>query len=529
MGFLDSLTGLVFFRLLGKFFQQKSYSFRSFERDHKSYFPIAVSRIGNDGLETSVQVNDIKKGDRLLIRNEELIHVDALLLSKNARIDYSFVTGEEEPVDKEYGSRIYAGGKQVSGSIEIEAVRPVSQSYLTKLWSNDVFSESKENSFTSLTNRISKHFTVAILAIAIVASAYWLIVQPGLAMNGFTAVLIIACPCALAMSAPFSLGNMLRIFGKLKFYVKNGQAIERMAKADTVIFDKTGTITTAKKSLVRYEGTPLGDYENSMLKSVLRPSGHPLSRTLYSHLNGRGIMSLDSCEETVGQGLSASAGGNELQLGSASFINAVNVGPVLQTAVHVRYNGEYKGAFIFPNQYRDGLARLFESPASYYRLSILSGDNSGEEEALRKIVPPETSLHFNKKPDQKLSYVKKLQEDGRKVIMVGDGLNDAGALKQSDVGIALSENVNVFSPACDAILDATKFKELHSYFKASKATVNIIKWSMGISLAYNVVGLYFAVTGQLAPVVAAIIMPLSSISVVVFTTAATNWKARKLK
>ncbi|HMC00153.1 MAG TPA: heavy metal translocating P-type ATPase metal-binding domain-containing protein, partial [Flavobacteriaceae bacterium] len=149
-GFFDSLTGLVFFLLLGKFFQQKTYSFLSFERDYKSYFPIAVTKIDN-GIETPTQVYEIKKGDRLLIRNEELIPVDGILINGKARIDYSFVTGESETISKKSGDKLFAGGKQTAGVIEMEAIKSVEQSYLTQLWSNDVFNKNKESGFTTLT------------------------------------------------------------------------------------------------------------------------------------------------------------------------------------------------------------------------------------------------------------------------------------------------------------------------------------------------------------------------------------------
>ena len=527
-GFFDSLTGLIFFLLLGKFFQQKTYSFLSFERDYKSYFPIAVTKISQNNKEETVQVYDIKKGDRLLIRNEELIPVDGILINGRAQIDYSFVTGESEPVFKESGDKIYAGGKQLDGAIEMDVLKSVSQSYLTQLWSSTVFSEDKESKFQTLTDSIGKRFTWAVLTIAFVTTGFWLFYDSSKAMNVFTAVLIIACPCAIALAAPFTLGNMLRIFGRKKFYLKNTQTIEQLAQIDTAIFDKTGTITTTQKSSATYEGMQLTLAEESLLKNTLRASNHPLSRTLYDMLAEHNIVPLDDYQEHLGKGIEGQKDEGHIKVGSADFVGNATDQDIETTSVHISTNNTYKGRFVFHNHYRDGVSEVFKAMGEHLHLAILSGDNEGEKVRLEKILPPLTPMYFNQKPKDKLNFIKSLQEQGKKVMMVGDGLNDAGALAQSNVGIAISENVNVFSPACDGILDASKFKELNQYIIASKKAMKIIKLSFLLSLVYNVVGLYFAVTGQLEPVIAAILMPLSSISVVGFTTLATNFLGKKV-
>ncbi|WP_067150145.1 heavy metal translocating P-type ATPase [Pseudotamlana agarivorans] len=528
-GFFDSLAGLIFFLLLGKFFQQKTYSFLSFERDYKSYFPIGITKISADGDESSIQVYDIEKGDRLLIRNEELIPVDSILIKGKARIDYSFVTGESEAVSKKSGDKLYAGGKQVEGSIEIEVLKSVEQSYLTQLWSNDVFNKNKEDAFTTLTNAISKRFTVAILSIAFLATSYWLFTDSSKALNVFTAVLIIACPCAIALAAPFTLGNMLRIFGRQKFYAKNASVIEQLANINTIIFDKTGTITANKETAISYEGSQLSNAEEDFLKSTLRNSNHPLSRSLYTLLKENNIVPIENYEEHIGKGIEAQYNESFMKIGSAPFVGLQSDVKNLNTEVHVSTNNTYKGKFTFYNRYRKGLSKLFNQLKATYDLVILSGDNAGEQENLTKLLPAKTKLLFNQKPEDKLEYIKHHQNSGAKVLMVGDGLNDAGALAQSDVGIAISENVNVFSPACDAILDASNFNSLYYFIKASKSAITIIKWSFLLSLVYNSIGLYFAVTGQLAPVIAAILMPLSSISIVVFTTISTNLVGKKIQ
>jgi len=528
-GFFDSLTGLIFFLLLGKFFQQKTYSFLSFERDYKSYFPIAVTRILQDRKEETTQVHNVKRGDRLLIRNEELIPVDGILIHGNANIDYSFVTGESEAVHKNSGDKIFAGGKQLRGAIEMEALKSVSQSYLTQLWSNSVFQDDKSSKFQTLTDSIGKRFTIFVLTVAFSASIFWAFYDPSKVMNVFTAVLIIACPCAIALASPFTLGNMLRIFGKKKFYLKDTQTIEQLAQIDTVIFDKTGTITTAKKSTVTYEGLELTKEEEALLKNTLRASNHPLSRSLYELLAEQNIVTLDEYEEHLGKGIEGIINKSKIKVGSAHFVGKTASEEAKNTAVHISTNDMYKGCFVFKNQYREGVAEVFKEMSETLQLAILSGDNEGEKERLEALLPKLTPLYFNQKPTDKLEFIRLLQNNGKKVMMVGDGLNDAGALAQSNVGIAISENVTIFSPACNGILDATQFKELYSYILASKKAIKIIKWSFVLSLMYNVVGLYFAVTGQLEPVIAAILMPLSSISIVFFTTLATNILGKKLK
>ncbi|WP_370398143.1 heavy metal translocating P-type ATPase [Tenacibaculum dicentrarchi] len=527
-GFFDSLTGLVFFLLLGKFFQQKTYNFLSFERDYKSYFPIAVTRVSSEGKEENVQIYDVEKGDRLLIRNQELIPVDGILINGNAKIDYSFVTGEAVPVAKKSGDKLFAGGKQLSGVLEMEVLTSVSQSYLTQLWSNDVFKKDKNSSFKTLTDRISQNFTVTVLIIAFISTAFWLYYDASKALNVFTAVLIIACPCAIALAAPFTLGNMLRIFGKKKFYLKNATVVEQLAVIDSVIFDKTGTLTTSKENQIDYKGSELSSEEKSILKSVLRASNHPLSRMLYGFLSAE-MLPVDSFKEYTGKGIEATYKNRIIKIGSSSFVNNTDEKINLDTSVHISFDAVYKGKYVFKNAYRNGVKDLFSELNTNYNLAVVSGDNEGEKKFLEDLLPKNTSFLFNQKPEDKLNYVENLQNKGESVIMIGDGLNDAGALAQSNVGISLSENINVFSPACDAILDASKFNEIGNYIKASKKAIKIIKYSFILSLCYNLIGLCFATTGQLKPVIAAILMPLSSISIVLFTTIATNLLGKKIK
>jgi len=524
-GFFDSLTGLVFFMLLGKMFQIKTYSFLSFERDFKSYFPIAVTRINPDASEESVPIYDILKGNRLLIRNQELIPVDGILISESAEIDYSFVTGEAVPITKKSGDKVFAGGKQIGKVVEMEVLHSVSQSYLTQLWSNEIFQKKVFQKHKTITDAISRYFTPILLLIAFGGFGYWIFIDANTAFNVFTAVLIVACPCALALTAPFTFGNILRIMGKQKMYLKNALVIEQLAKVDTIVFDKTGTITTNKKSNILYEGDKLSDDDFELIKNVLRGSNHPLSRMLYDFLPESKKLTIDNFQEITGKGIQASVENKIIKIGSAEFVDSPvsDLSEIEKTGLHIRINNTYYGKFTFQNQYREGLEKLFLTLSKDYQIKVLSGDNDGERVNLETILPKNTELIFNQKPEQKLEFIKKLQESGQNVMMVGDGLNDAGALAQSNVGISISENVNVFSPACDAILAASEFSRLYYFLRLSQKSITIIKMSFVLSLLYNIVGLSFAITGNLLPLVAAIIMPLSTITIVSFVTFTSNY------
>ncbi len=529
-GFFDSMTMLVFFMLLGKLFQQRTYNFLSFERDYKSYFPIAITKIEKDGSEKPVQIYNVEKGDRLLIRNQELLPVDSILLSERAFIDYSFVTGEAIPLEKKSGDKLFAGGKQVGEIIEVEVINKVSQSYLTQLWSNEVFQKKVSVKYKTITDTISHYFTPTLLIIATLAFLGWVFVNINSAFNVLTAILIVACPCALALTAPFTLGNAIRILGRKKFYLKNVTVVEQMAKVDTIVFDKTGTITTNAQSTIKYYGKELTKDQQAAIKNLVRGSNHPLSRKLYSFLQSKVIVKPAFFEEITGKGIVGEINKSVYKIGSAKLIDIDELDTINETVVFIAIDNEYYGKFVFVNYYREGLSALFKNlDKNKYKLFILSGDNEGEKEALEQILPKTTHYAFNQKPEEKLEYIKQLQAKGSNVMMIGDGLNDAGALAQSNVGISISENINVFTPASDAILDAKEFSYLLSFLTFSKRSIKTIKRSYVLALTYNVIGITVSIMNLMSPLLAAILMPISTFTIITFVTISTNYYGKKIK
>lgn len=529
-GYLDSFTGLVLFLLIGKIFEKKTYDSLSFERDFKSYFPVSVTK-KNDNRETTIPLEKLQLGDRIIIRNQELIPADAILIRGDAHIDYSFVTGESEPISKQSGDQIYAGGKQIGGILELDVIKEVNQSYLTELWNDETFSMNKHSRLTTAANIVSRYFTIIVITIALAAMIYWAGTSWDLALNALTAVLIIACPCALALSTPFTFGNTLRVFGWNKFYLKNTAVIEALAATDHIAFDKTGTITQASEADVRFKGEfPLTSTEKSGVFTLTRQSMHPLSQHLAKYFKDQSVSPIEDFVERSGEGIQARIGEHTLKLGSATFVECENVEIVRQksSVVHFSIDGRYRGYFAIKNKYRSGLSKIVQHLKDQFELSLLTGDSDREQEYLKEIFKSRVDLHFDQSPFDKLNFVRKLQKDGNHVLMVGDGLNDAGALNQSDVGISLTENINSFSPASDAILDAENFWRLPDFITFSKKSMQIIMVSFAISFLYNIIGISFAVQGTLSPLIAAVLMPISSISVVVFTTLSVIVTAKRM-
>ena len=526
-GFTDTLTGLVFLLLCGRWVKQRTYYHLSFKRDYRSYFPVAVTVI-RKAHSRAIAIEELTVGDRILIRNNEIVPADAILMLGEAFADFSFVTGESAPVRKVLGEIVYAGGRQVGEAIELEVIKPVSQSYLTSLWNNDTFTK-KEEETTNFNDTIAKYFSVVTLIIALTATAYWALnSDTHKAWSAFTAVLIVACPCVIALSTPFTLSAVLSIFDKNSFYLKSTNTVEQLARIDTIVFDKTGTITSSDLSELSFSAN-LSAEEKSLAASLARNSMHPLSHQIVKWLKIDRYLPVTGFHEIPGVGLSGMINHQLVRIGSASpHITQGNSAKDASVA-HLEIGDIYKGFFKIKQSWRSGLASLFDDLSKNYDLHLLSGDNEAEQQNLSMVFPRPSQMRFRQSPHHKMQYIQDLQSCDKSVMMLGDGLNDAGALKQSHLGVAVTDNINNFSPACDAILSGNSFGRLPSFIKQAKDAVKTIRISFIIAASYNLIGVYFAVQGALSPLTAAVLMPLSTTTILVFATLSTRYFAIKNK
>lgn len=529
-GYFDSMSGIVFFMLIGRVLQDKTYDRLNFERDYTSYFPIAVTRLNQEAEET-VMLPDIRLDDTLLIHHEELIPADGIITRGRALIDYSFVTGESAPVAKEAGEIVYAGGKQVGGNIEILVIKEVAQSYLTRLWNRGEEPERKAGNERSFVHLLSRYFTWIVFAIALAAAGYWMVYNSAHIWNAVTAVLIVACPCALLLSNTFTNGNILRLLGRQQLYLRNAQVIEDIAGVNHLVFDKTGTLTRAHGGTVEYEGRELTPELKIQAASLAAQSAHPMSKAVVKWANAGRPRTVRAFKEIPGQGVEGMVDGRSIVLGSRKLVGYNNGAEEVFTSavVYLAVEGEVWGRFVIRNAYRPEVPALFERLQKKYAITILSGDNEGERKYLSSLLKPGSQLLFNQGPEDKLHVIEVLQQSGHKVMMIGDGLNDAGALQQADVGIAVTEDSNCFTPASDAIMEAGQLGALDRILHLCMVNKRIVMAAFVVSVLYNVIGIYFAVQARLSPMIAAILMPASSLSILLITYGLSNTAAFLLR
>ncbi len=538
-GYFDSMGGLLFFLLCGRVFQHKAYDRLTFDRDYRAFFPLSVIRVrdGSEGSvpsEQRVSLAHLSVGDRIRIRHGELVPADGRLLQGTALMDYSFVTGESEPITVQPGERVHAGGCQQGGTLEVEITRPVSQSYLTSLWDQETFRKEKTDTFGTLTNRYSVRFTAVILAIAVVSAIFWAFQDPSRSVRALVGVLIVACPCALALAAPFTLGTAVRALGRRGVFLRNAQVIETLARINTVVFDKTGTLTAGGEADTVFEGTPLSTEEADSVRSLALQSSHPLSARIARVLTSGAdrTASVENFHESTGRGISGRIQGRLWLLGSAELLRESGIAvdsTHSESAVHLAVDGHYRGRFRLVHPLRPEAGELVQSLNGHYQLALLSGDNDREQQRFQRLFGVGAALQFRQSPADKLTFIQNRQKDGGVVMMVGDGLNDAGALRQSDVGVAVVEHIGAFSPASDVIVEACRVPHLGELLRFSHNAVAVVRASFLISTLYNGIGISIAAAGRLSPVVCAVLMPLSSVTVVAFAALATQWQARRAR
>jgi P-type Cu+ transporter len=516
-GYFDSMSGIVFFMLLGRYFQDRTYKMVTFHRDYTSYFPLAAAVI-KDGKEEQIPVSELKTGDVYIVRNNELVPADSILVMGHAHMDYSFVTGEAVPVDRTIGELLYAGGRQKGSSIQLKVIKEVSQSYLTQLW-NKSDSEVEESNDSGFVQVLSKYFAYIVFILSFIAFIFWLVVEPSRALDALITPMIIACPCALLLSATFTNGNAIARLGQIGIYLKNAEVLEKLTRINAIVFDKTGTIAQSKEAKINWSGLSLTEEQKSLIYALANESAHPYSRAIARWCYTGNKLKVHEYSEVPGKGIHGVVAGHTLFIGKSD--QNEEAGSV------IIIDDERLGICSFEAVLFDGMSGLFERLKQQFPIHLLSGDTDKDRTRLSAFFDQQYQKYYCT-PEGKRQYIKALQNNGQEVMMLGDGLNDAGALLQSNVGVAVTADISAFTPASDIVLDARQIGKTDVLLQYAAYSKKIVIWSFVLSIIYNIAGLFFALQGLLQPVIAAILMPLSTITIVLFTTGFTSLYARRL-
>ena len=517
-GFLDSFSGLVLFLLVGRLVQQKTFARIAFDRTYRSFFPLSV-RLERSGSCDVVPLERLEPGDHIVVRPQELVPADAVVLDGHGAVDYAFITGEQSPMVAGVGDNVQAGGRVVGSTLRLRVTRPVSHSQLASLWANPLLHAPRRAWITDVADRFGLAFTLLAVALALAGAVWW---WPDLAMSArvATAVLIIACPCALTLAAPVTLGTALGQLGRSGLHLRHTGVVFDLSRIDAVAFDKTGTLTSAAHPVVVEHGG-LTDRSWRLVRALAAESVHPVSRALAGAGMAGGTVT--DLKEFPGRGVSATVDGRCVRIGRASFTGAP--APSCGDVTHVAVDDDHGWARLAVPS-REGIDDTVRALSRTHDVRLVSGDHGGDAPHWQPLFGD--GMAFSQSPHAKLSFIQDLQREGRRVLMVGDGLNDAGALAAADVGVAVCDATACVVPACDAMVDGRHVRDLPAYLRYARRARHVIVACFVVSVLYNVVGISLALAGALTPLASAILMPVSSLTVVAISAGAMRWSARRM-
>ncbi len=507
-GFLDSFAGLVFFLLIGRLFQQVAFDRIAFDRTVRSFLPLSVRVVRGDAM-VMCAIDDLVSGDVIVVRPQEVVPADATVVGLAGLVDLAFVTGEQVPVSVAAGDVVGAGARVAGEALRLSVLRRVSHSRLAELWNDAVFAQKPSHWLTTVSARFGHWFTIGAVTLAALGFwAWW--PDARMAAQVATAVLIIACPCALTLAAPITLGTALGALGDRGVYLKNGAVALDLSRVDAIAFDKTGTLTTAEAAAV-VERHGLDEADWARVRRLAAESIHPVSRAVAGREAVEGAVS--DIHEQPGEGLTGRIGGLPVALGSARLVARVSGAPIPADAGRTwACVGSRVGWLRLATPERPGVAAAAGALAGQYETWLLSGDHATEATRWRSVFGDR--MRFRQSPEDKLAAVHDRRAAGRRVLMVGDGLNDAGALAAADVGIAVSDDTACLVPACDAVIAGARLPLLPALLRYARRARRVIVLCFVVSVVYNVLGIGLALAGQLTPLATAILMPVSSLTVV---------------
>ncbi|HXZ46052.1 MAG TPA: copper-translocating P-type ATPase, partial [Pseudolabrys sp.] len=503
--------------------------------------PKTAHRVKDDGSDEDVSLDGVRPGDRLRVRPGDKVPVDGVVLEGRSALDESMVTGESMPVTKEKDSPVIGGTLNTSGSFVMRAEKVGRDTLLSQIVQMVASAQRSRAPIQRLADQVSGWFVPAVIVVAILAFIAWAIFGPeprfAYGLVAAVSVLIIACPCALGLATPMSIMVGVGRGARAGVLIKNAEALERMEKIDTLVIDKTGTLTEGKPKVVAMKSAA-GFDETQVLQlaaSVERNSEHPLAAAIVASAAGRklDLLQVNGFDAHAGKGVTGTADGKRLALGNAKFLGELNIDTSALTPEAERLRGDGATAIFFAvNGKTAGIIAVADPikattpdalralAADGIRVVMLTGDNRTTAQAVARRLGI-TEVEADILPDQKNSIVGKLRREGRAVAMAGDGVNDAPALAAAEVGIAMGTGADVAIESAGITLLKGDLTGIVKARALSAAVMRNIRQNLFFAFVYNALGvpvaagvLYPVFGILLSPIIAAAAMALSSVSVV---------------
>ena len=504
--YFDAALSLTFFLLIGRYLDHRTRSSMHSAAKELAALEVQTAQRLEDGAVIKTPVSTLRIGDRLLIPTGLRVPVDGMLESATARSDRSFLTGESAAVSLVRGAAVQAGEINLGAPIEITATAVGEDTTLRRVASLVENAENSRNSYTNLADRAAQIYAPAVHLLALCAFLVWVWIDGDVrhALNVAVAVLIITCPCALGLAVPAVATAAIARLYRLGFLVKSGTALERLAEVDRAVFDKTGTLTLQHHGGHLDHLTPL---QTSLVGGLARASAHPVSQAVLAALPPHTPAEFCDLEEVQGQGMQGRIFGELVRLGNGTWLGASFEGLGLQIGTQEPI------ALPLSEVPREGARATLDWLADHgIAPQILSGDTQTAVARFAQEINVE-DLRGDASATQKHAHLARLQEEGHRVLMVGDGLNDTAALAKAHASVAPSSALDASRNAADVVMLSDDLVRFPALIKIARATTRLSRQNFAIAAAYNVIAVPIALLGYATPLIAAIAMSTSSITV----------------
>lgn len=513
--FFDSAVMLMFFLLIGRYLDFRARrSARSTATDLLSSFSGFAHVVGGDGHVTQIPIRDVREDMSVRVMAGEKFPADGMLIFGQTDVDTSLVTGESLPVSAQPGARVFAGTVNLSAPVDVLVSKAADDSLLADIVRLMEKAGQGQALYVRIADRFAKMYTPVVHILALATFLVWwlgvgLVWQKSLMIA--VTVLIITCPCALALAVPVVQVLATSRLMKAGILVKSGDALERLAVIDTVIFDKTGTLTHGKPVLMNAADVRAEDLH--MAASLSAYSGHVLARALSQHMQGAAF-TFERISEIPGQGLSAVYQGQLIKLGSRNYCGVSDAPPAQGPEIWLSAGGRRPVPFIFSDVIRPDSAEVVKSlTGAGQDVHLLSGDRV---DIVQKVAVQAGIPHIagQKNPAEKYDYLSSLKQKGRHVLMVGDGLNDAPVLAGADVSMSPSTAIDMAQNAADMVFMGDKLFPVVTAYRVARLSQKLVKENFALAVLYNVIAVPMAMMGYVTPLIAALAMSGSSLVVI---------------